>query len=83
MKPEQEQQNQTGSRRLIEGAEERPTTRRKDKNDDDLANELAIPLSHIFKCSMATGIVLEDWVIVNVAVIHNNVPRRNVGIIER
>ena len=32
----------------------------------NLANELAIPLSHIFKCSMATGIVPEDWRIANV-----------------
>ena len=36
----------------------------------NLANELAIPLSHIFECSMATGVVPEDWRIANVAVIH-------------
>ena len=36
----------------------------------NLAKELAIPLSHIFECSMATGVVPEDWRIANVAVIH-------------
>ena len=34
----------------------------------NLANVLAIPLSHIFKCSMATGIVPGDWRIANVTV---------------
>ena len=49
----------------------------------NLAKELAIPLSHIFKCRMATGVVPEDWRIANVAVIHiKKVPRRNVGIID-
>ena len=48
-----------------------------------LAKELAIPLSHIFECSMGTGVVPEDWRIANVAVIHKKkVPRRNVGIID-
>ena len=34
----------------------------------NLANVLAIPLNHIFKCSMATGIVPEDRRIANVTV---------------
>ena len=45
----------------------------------NLANELAIPLSHIFKCSMATGIVPEDWRIANVAVIHKKGPKKECG----
>ena len=45
----------------------------------NLANELAIPLSHIFKCSMATGIVPEDWRIANVAVIHKRGPKKECG----
>ncbi len=36
----------------------------------NLAKELAIPLSQIFECSMATGVVPEDWRIANVAIIH-------------
>ena len=49
----------------------------------NLAKELAIPLSHIFECSMATGVVPEDWRIANGAVINKKkVPRRNVGIID-
>ena len=47
----------------------------------NLANELAIPLSHIFKikCSMATGIVPGDWRIANVAVIHKKGPKKECG----
>ena len=50
---------------------------------NNLANELTIPLSHIFKYSMATGLVPEDWRIANVTVIHKKVLRRNVGIIDQ
>ena len=46
----------------------------------NLANELAIPLCHIFKCSMATGIVPEDRRIANVAVIHKKKgPKKECG----
>ena len=45
----------------------------------NLAKELAIPLSHIFECSMATGVVPEDWRIANVAVIHRKGPKKECG----
>ena len=45
----------------------------------NLAKELAIPLSHIFECSMATGVVPEDWRIANVAVINKKGPKKECG----
>ena len=45
----------------------------------NLANEFVIPLSHIFRCSMATGIVPEDWRIAKVAVIHKKCPKKECG----
>ena len=46
----------------------------------NLANELAIPqISHIFKCSMGTGIVPEDWRIANVAVFHKKGHKKECG----
>ena len=44
-----------------------------------ITSELAISLSHIFKCSIATGRVLEDWMIASVSVIHKTGPKKECG----